>query len=230
MNNQLYDDIIVRLRCDFDGEESDIIRWIVDVYFFDESVSTNEVPGIHIGKGSMTYYDATRFSPYDLRMIAQVHGANRGEFQVLNSVRIFSDHQELRQFSRGDASDVDEGVLDPTDFTPDELEDIKDWNRYDEECTVNVYGRLVSFEDLVISPDYNNRDFSTVIVQKITDFFEKIGMDFMLVMPVPLHSNRLDEVSYKRQTKDVIELYESLEFEFTKGKLYDYCMVKQLSW
>ncbi|MED4210807.1 hypothetical protein P4662_16190 [Priestia megaterium] len=234
MDNQQYDDIIVRLSCDFDSEvtESHLIRWIVDIYLYDEEfeVSNPGVPGRHIGKGSLTYYDAIRYSSFDLRMIAQVHGANSGEFQVLNSVRIFSDEQELIQFIRGDKSvinDIDEGVLDPTDFTPDELEAIKNWERYDEECTANVFGRLVSLEDLEISPNYQN--FSRNIVQKISEFFEKIGIDFILVMPVPFHSNSLDEVSYKRQTKDVINIYESLDFELTKGKLYDYCMVKKLS-
>ncbi|MCK1973266.1 hypothetical protein LNK20_11230 [Bacillus safensis] len=111
MDNQQYDDIIVRLKCDFDSEatESHLIRWIVDVYLYDEEfeVSNPEVPGIHIGKGSVTYYDAIRYSTFDLRMIAQVHGANSGEFQVLNSVRIFTDQRELNQYFTGDTSVFD---------------------------------------------------------------------------------------------------------------------------
>lgn len=211
-------------------EDIDMIKWDAELYYIDYEHKLVDSPfwGIHIGNAQLYYYDATRKHPYNLRMDANIH-TRYSQFEILNSVRIFEDEYDFDSWEM-DKYDLDEGKLDYTDFDLHELESLNSWTEYDEENTLNVYGRLVCLDEIKIFPEYRNKGYGTIAMEQLIQYFGRIGMDFMLLKPYPVEGNTEDNNYRMEQINRLIHFYQKVSFGLTKGKLLnDYCMVKRIN-
>jgi hypothetical protein len=136
------DSVVIRAIA-YHYEDIDTISWNIEIYLTGEEYElthhNSPFGGKKIDKAMVYFYDATRNSPFDLRMDAHIHTSS-SQFEILNSVRIFRDEYDLEVWLE-DKEELDEGGLDYTDFYLDDLDGINSWTEYDKDNTLDVYGR-----------------------------------------------------------------------------------------
>jgi GNAT superfamily N-acetyltransferase len=214
-------------------ENIDLISWSIELYLTGEEYElthhNSPFGGKKIGDADVYLFDANKKSPFSLRIDANIQ-TNFSQFQILNSVRIFQDEFDLEMWEE-DNYLIDEGELDYTDFEPDELKSLRSWTEYDEDKTVDVYGRLVLLDRIKILPEFRNKGYGSLVMKQLIQYFSKLGMDFFLLMPYPTEGNYEEDSHFREeQITRLTNFYTNVGFAITRGKLKElHCMVKRIN-